>query len=109
MQIMSMLATIRASMSAVLLMAFLGAPMPALASATPPAGQPPSVRIPVAASAQPKQAIAEAAARQIAWRSGIDHIEEALLWGDRWEIAGRDREGNEIALDIHADDGRVLR
>lgn len=108
MQTISMLATIRASMSAVLLMAPLGAAMPALASATPPVVQSPSVRIP-AAAAQPRQAIAEAAARQIAWRSGIDHIEEALLWGDRWEIAGRDREGNEIALDIHAYDGRVLR
>jgi hypothetical protein len=52
--------------------------------------------------------VSEEAARRIAWRSGIDHIEEILLSGERWEVAGRDRTGNEKALDIHAYDGRIL-
>ncbi len=28
--------------------------------------------------------------------------------GSRWEIAGRDRDGNETMLDISAYDGRIL-
>lgn len=52
--------------------------------------------------------VSEQSARRIAWRSGLDHIEEIALLGEQWEIAGRDREGNEIVLAIHAHDGRVL-
>lgn len=52
--------------------------------------------------------VSEASARRIAWRSGLDHIEEIVLSGERWEIAGRDRTGKEKALDIHADDGSVI-
>ena len=52
--------------------------------------------------------ISEESARRIAWRSGLDHIEEIALLGEQWEIAGRDREGNEMVLAIHAHDGSVL-
>ena len=52
--------------------------------------------------------VSEASARRIAWRAGLDHIEEIALLGEHWEIAGRDREGNEIVLAIHAQDGSVL-
>ena len=52
--------------------------------------------------------VSEQAARRIAWRSGIDHIEEIVLSGEHWEIAGRDRAGKEKALDIHAHDGSIL-
>ena len=52
--------------------------------------------------------VSEESARRIAWRSGVDNIEEIILSGERWEIAGRDRSGNEKALDIHAYDGSVL-
>ena len=52
--------------------------------------------------------VSEASARRIAWRSGVDHIEEIILSGERWEVSGRDRIGNEKALDIHAYDGSVL-
>ncbi|PTM42251.1 hypothetical protein [Bosea sp. 124] len=52
--------------------------------------------------------VSESSARSIAWRSGLDHIEEITLSGDLWEVAGRDRAGNEKVLDIHVEDGRVL-
>jgi len=52
--------------------------------------------------------LSEDGARQIAWRSGLDHIEEIVLSGKRWELAGRDRTGQEMTLDIDAGDGRLL-
>jgi len=52
--------------------------------------------------------VSEASARRIAWRSGLDHIEEVVLLDEHWEVAGRDRTGNEKTLAIDADDGRVL-
>lgn len=52
--------------------------------------------------------VSEESARRIAWRSGVDHIEEITLSGELWQVAGRDRAGNEKALDIHAYDGSVL-
>lgn len=52
--------------------------------------------------------VSEETARRIAWSSGLDHIEEIALLGERWEVAGRDREGNEKVLDIHAHDGSVI-
>ncbi|HEY5794992.1 MAG TPA: hypothetical protein VIU82_08240 [Bosea sp. (in: a-proteobacteria)] len=60
-----------------------------------------------AKQAQPPR-VSEASARRIAWRSGLDHIEEIALLGEHWEVAGRDREGNEMTLAIHAHDGSVL-
>jgi hypothetical protein len=66
----------------------------------------------LAASGNPRgqsaPVISERLARSIAWSSGVMHIEEIILYGERWEIAGRDREGNEKAVDISAEDGRVL-
>lgn len=84
----------------------IGVAVPISASAGVSMPQKPSLQI------QQKPATAlrvtESAARQIAWRFGFDHIEEIVLAGDRWEIAGRDRAGSEKLLDIHAYDGRVL-
>ncbi len=57
----------------------------------------------------PAYRVSEEAARRIAWRSGVDHIEDLVLVDERWEVAGRDRSGNELAVDIHAHDGRILR
>ncbi|HEV2554781.1 MAG TPA: hypothetical protein VGV17_13560 [Bosea sp. (in: a-proteobacteria)] len=52
--------------------------------------------------------MSEASARRIAWGSGIDHIEDVVLADGRWQIAGRDRSGVEITVDIHVGDGRLL-
>lgn len=52
--------------------------------------------------------ISEDSARRIAWGSGIDHVEDVLLADGRWQVAGRDRSGNEITVDIHVHDGRIL-
>ncbi|MDR6873371.1 hypothetical protein J2Y55_004395 [Bosea sp. BE125] len=52
--------------------------------------------------------LSEHGARQIAWHFGITHVEEIARSGGRWEIAGRDRDGNEAMLDISAYDGRIL-
>jgi hypothetical protein len=52
--------------------------------------------------------LSEHGARQIAWRFGLVHVEEIARSGSRWEIAGRDRDGNETMLDISAYDGRIL-
>lgn len=80
--------------------AFIAAPLilagPAASAASAPSG----------GKAAP--AISERLARDIAWRFGLVHVEEIALWGMYWEIAGRDRDGNERALDIDAHDGRVL-
>ncbi|KRE00309.1 hypothetical protein ASE63_09565 [Bosea sp. Root381] len=61
-----------------------------------------------ALAATPAARLSEDDARHIAWRSGLDHIEEIMLSGERWEVAGRDRTGQEITLDIDAKDGRLL-
>jgi len=53
--------------------------------------------------------IDELAAREIAWRHGLSTVEEIARNGHVWELAGRDRRGVEIALDIDAHDGSVLR
>ena len=52
--------------------------------------------------------VSERVARDIAWSFGIVRIEEISLDGMRWEVAGRDQEGNEQLLDISAYDGRIL-
>ena len=56
----------------------------------------------------PAYRVSEDAARRIAWRSGMDHVEEILLVDERWEVAGRDRNGIELTVDIHAQNGRIL-
>ncbi|TCR61825.1 PepSY domain-containing protein [Bosea sp. BK604] len=53
--------------------------------------------------------IDERQARRIAWDYGIVRIEEIALAGGRWEIAGRDDEDGELALDIDAHSGKVSR
>ena len=71
-------------------------------------GEASSVHVKAKAKKPGQPTVSEASARRIAWRSGVDHIEEIILSGERWEVAGRDRIGNEKALDIHAYDGSVL-
>lgn len=83
-----------------------GIAMPGTVSAGASVPAKPTLHIQQKAAGTPL--VSEAAARRIAWRSGVDHIEEIVLSGERWEIAGRDRSGNEKALDIHAFDGRIL-
>lgn len=73
------------------------------------AGRPGTAATQVASLHDPAYRVSEDAARRIAWRSGVDHIEDLVLVDERWEIAGRDRSGNEVAVDIHAHDGRILR
>ena len=73
------------------------------------AGRPAAAAAQVASLHDPAYRVSEDAARRIAWRSGIDHVEDLLLVDERWEVAGRDRNGNEVAVDIHAHDGRILR
>lgn len=69
-----------------------------------------------AASAEPSAhaealctTIDEKAARHIAWTHGLIHLEEIMLMGHRWEVAGRDREGFEMTLDIGACSGKILQ
>jgi hypothetical protein len=90
----------------VTLWAQIGSMVPVTASAGAAMPQKPTLHI----HQKPAQAlrVTEDAARRIAWRFGFDHIEEIVLAGDRWEIAGRDRAGHEKLLDIHAYDGRIL-
>jgi hypothetical protein len=52
--------------------------------------------------------VSERVARDIAWSFGIVRIDEIVLAGMRWEIAGHDQDGNERLLDISAHDGRLL-
>lgn len=73
------------------------------------AGRPAAGPVAPAATPAPADRVSESGARRIAWRSGIDHVEEILLRDERWEIAGRDRSGNEVAVDIDAHDGAILR
>lgn len=82
----------------------------AMVTCTPAdAGRPDTASAHVASVHNPAYRVSEDAARRIAWRSGIDHVEDLLLVDERWEVAGRDRGGNEVAVDIHAHDGRILR
>lgn len=53
-------------------------------------------------------AISESRAREIAWSAGLVHVEEITRSGDRWELAGRTADGDEIILDIDVRDGRIL-
>lgn len=52
--------------------------------------------------------ISESLAREIAWRLGIVRIEEIVLLGGLWQIAGRDEDGNERLIDLSARDGHLL-
>ncbi len=53
--------------------------------------------------------ITQADARRIAWRYGIVRIEEIGLSDDRWQVAGRDSQGDELVIDIDARNGSVSR
>jgi len=52
--------------------------------------------------------ISESQAREIAWSAGLVHVEEITRAGDRWELAGRTVDNDEIILDIDVRDGRIL-
>ncbi|WP_293801218.1 hypothetical protein [uncultured Bosea sp.] len=52
--------------------------------------------------------ISEQRARDIAWSAGLVHIEVIIRAGDRWEIAGRTAEDDEMSLDIDIKNGRIL-
>lgn len=58
-------------------------------------------------AAMPK--ISESQARVIAFSHGLVHVEEIALAGGRWELAGRDPDGDELTLDLNAHDGSVIR
>ena len=87
------------------LAAVAGLPAANWLGATRPA---PSLTAGEAQAAPAAARLSEDEARRIAWGSGLDHIEEIVLSGERWEVAGRDRTGLEIRLDIDAVDGRLL-
>ncbi|RDJ27130.1 hypothetical protein DWF00_09000 [Bosea caraganae] len=78
----------------------------ATASATPAASP---VGMDRSTAKPPYIRIDQRQARDIAWDYGITRIEEMALSGSRWEIAGRDSEDEEIALDIDAHSGEVSR
>jgi len=52
--------------------------------------------------------ISERQARDIAWSAGLVHVEEIIRSGDRWEVAGRTAEDDEMSLDIDIRNGRIL-
>ncbi len=52
--------------------------------------------------------ISERQARDIAWSAGLVHVEEIVRLGDRWEVAGRTAEDDEMSLDIDIRNGRIL-
>lgn len=52
--------------------------------------------------------ISESQAREIAWSAGLVHIEEITRTNDRWELAGRTADDDELILDIDIRDGRIL-
>lgn len=55
-----------------------------------------------------RSTISESQAREIAWSAGLVHVEEITRAGDRWELAGRTVDDDEIVLDIDVRDGRIL-
>ena len=52
--------------------------------------------------------ISEQQARDIAWSAGLVHVEEIVRADDRWEVAGRTAEDDEMSLDIDIRNGRIL-
>ncbi|WP_336811423.1 hypothetical protein [Bosea sp. MMO-172] len=52
--------------------------------------------------------ISERQARDIAWSAGLVHVEEIVRLDDRWEVAGRTVEDDEMSLDIDIRNGRIL-
>ena len=67
----------------------------------------------VALSAQGEETYADATiserqARDIAWSAGLVHVEEIVRLDDRWEVAGRTVEDDEMSLDIDLRNGRIL-
>jgi len=59
-------------------------------------------------SSETDETISEMEARSIAWSAGLVHVEEILRYGDRWEIAGRSADDDEMMLDIDIRNGRIL-
>lgn len=53
-------------------------------------------------------AISERQARDIAWSAGLVHVEEIVRYDDRWEVAGRTAEDDEMSLEIDIRNGRIL-
>ena len=67
----------------------------------------------IAAAARGEEAFANATiseqrARDIAWRAGLVHVEVIIRAGDRWEVAGRTAEDDEMSIDIDIKNGRIL-
>lgn len=67
----------------------------------------------IALSAQGEETYADATiserqARDIAWSAGLVHVEEIVRSDDRWEVAGRTAEDDEMSLDIDIRNGRIL-
>ncbi|MGO4285659.1 hypothetical protein [Bosea sp. UNC402CLCol] len=56
----------------------------------------------------PESTISESRAREIAWSAGLVHVEEITRTSDRWELAGRTVDDDEMILDIDVRDGRIL-
>ncbi|WP_454656185.1 hypothetical protein [Bosea beijingensis] len=52
--------------------------------------------------------ISERQARDIAWSAGLVHVEEIVRYDDRWEVAGRTAEDDEMSLEIDIRNGRIL-
>ena len=61
-----------------------------------------------ATSPEDGQTISESRAREIAWSAGLVHVEEIVRSDDRWEVAGRTAEDDEMSLDIDIRNGRIL-
>lgn len=57
---------------------------------------------------EPEDVISESKARRIAWSAGLVHVEEIVRAGDRWEVAGRSVDDDEMTLDIDIRNGRIL-
>lgn len=64
--------------------------------------------IPAGHGREPELTISESQARAIAWRAGLIHVEEITRTSDRWEIAGRSADDDEMILDIDIRNGRIL-
>ena len=52
--------------------------------------------------------ISERQARDVAWSAGLVHVEEIVRYDDRWEVAGRTAEDDEMSLEIDIRNGRIL-
>lgn len=64
--------------------------------------------LPAAHACEAEITVSESEARNIAWNAGLVHVEEITRGDDRWEIAGRDANDDEMILDIDIRNGRIL-